>query len=331
MTRSKKNGNDQENDKDSNSTKSSKKIVVKTKTNKQWVFICKETVFSADSNYDDSHPLICKLQHPRFGYGVLHLVSADFKTIHELNCFDEKYHSWFLDNDVHSGNKIHFATPIDPLFLLLPCLINSGKNGRFTPLDQMAGDNESPDLVRLLSAVSPGQLRHVCDFKDIDDDLQVYRFSKKNCMNWLKAKTDAAAEVLKLKDINVDTKGSKSSMFVRSKESVQANEETYKQYACEMICEYLPVGIEEELRSYLGIPAVEEKKQKEVENQPPKKKIKLDSDLTPTDDYSAGVDLKKDKSKNSKLTPAQKKLQQTDKTGMKSISSFFSPKNNKIK
>uniref|UniRef100_A0A8W8IXT1 Uncharacterized protein n=1 Tax=Magallana gigas TaxID=29159 RepID=A0A8W8IXT1_MAGGI len=68
------------------------------------------------------------------------------------------------------------------------------------------------------------------------------------------------------------------------------------------------------------IPEVVEKK----ENEPPNKKAKL-GDITPTEDYSQEkADTKS--AKTGKLTAGQKKLSKVDKSGMKSLASFFSPK-----
>ena len=57
---------------------------------------------------------------------------------------------------------------------------------------------------------------------------------------------------------------------------------------------------------------------------PPAKRAKL-GDITPDEDYSKQKGLEKQKSEP-KLTTAQKKLSLVDKSGMRSLTSFFSPK-----
>jgi len=300
------------------------------KAQKEWVFLTKDEALEKSLQDEDSRPTVCKLRHPRKDGGVLYLVSADCQKYYELNCFDEKFHSWFIGDKVHSGNQIFIATPIDPLFLILPYMINAGKENRFTPLEQMVTDEDFPECEKLLRFSDFTQIKMVADFKDIDEDLQVYRYSKDKTLKWLQAKTAVLAQDLEKKDICVSAKGSKSSMFVRSKNATDSKD-SYMRYACGMISDYIASSLEKDLTSYLGIPeepvAVKKEVKEEPENEPPKKKARLSTDLTtPTDDYSSGVDLKKGKAKNVKLTSAQKKLQQTDKTGMKSLSSFFSPK-----
>lgn len=310
------------------SNESSKKTNDSTeKTQNRWVFITKDDVFKDNSEGEDSHPSVCKLRHPRMDTGVLFLVSGDSRCVCELNVFDEKYHSWFIGETVHSGNQMYFATPIDPLFLVLPYLINSGKNNRFMSLEQIMEDEDFPECEKVLSCTDIEQISQLADSKDIDDDLQVYRYNKDKTLSWLKAKCDVLSEVLEEKQINVSATSSHSSLFIRGKNS-SASKESYLHYAFGMICDYLPVDMEEDLRSHLGLPAIEEKPPVDntVENEPPSKKAKMSGDLKPTDDYSIGVDAKKDKNKSGKQTQAQKKLSKVDKSGMKSISSFFSPK-----
>lgn len=311
------------------SSKKSSSATSSTKTQNRWVFITKDEVIGEGPQEPDCQPSICKLRHPRIGAGVLFLVSGDCRSVCELNSFDEKFHSWFIGETVHSGNQIYFATPVDPLFLVLPYLINAGgKANRFMSLEQLVTDEELPDCHKILTCSGMDHILQVADRKDIDDDLQVYRYNSEKTLAWLKAKTDSLADMLEKTQVNVSAKSSQSSMFVRSKTS-SASRESYVQYAFGMVSDYLPVAVEEDLRTYLGVPAVQEKPAvvDTVENERPNKKLKLTGDLTPTDDYSAGIDLKKDKSKTGKLTAAQKKLSKVDKSGMKSISSFFkSPK-----
>lgn len=326
MTRKRESENG-ENDKSKKTTEKSKKGKT-VKQQKQWVFVTKDGVIDpSGAGEEDSNTSLCKLRHPRMNSGVLFLVSADCQTVCELNCFDEKYHSWFVDEKVHSGNTIYFATPMDPLFLLLPYLINSGQKNKFTELDQIVIDEEFPECQKLLKCQTAlDNISQIADCKDIDEDLKVYRYNKDNTLNWLKSKIDRLSVVLEQKQVSVSAKSSQSSLFVRSK-SAAASKESYIHYAFGIIGNYLSMELEEELRVFMGIPEIEEKPQvsESAENEPPAKKQKVAGDLKPIDDYSSAVDLKKDK-KNIKLTVAQKKLQKTDKTGMKSIASFFSPK-----
>ena len=97
--------------------------------------------------------------------------------------------------------------------------------------------------------------------------------------------------------------------------------------------DYLPLELGTSLREHLGIPTAVEKRPSDTANLPPPKRAKL-GDITPTEDYTKQTSLGKESSEQklekkkseTKLTTAQKKLSQIDKTGMRSLTAFFSPK-----
>ncbi|XP_059163656.1 ribonuclease H2 subunit B-like [Physella acuta] len=292
-----------------------------------WIFIINDEVINVSNCTQEAMPTLCKLRHPRLNSGTVYLVSAEHTGIYEVNCFKEKYRSWFFGDTVHSDGHIFLTTPVDPLFLILPYLINAGENKRFMKLDQIVADEDFPDCHKLLTCCIDDQLELVTDWKDIDDSTRVYRYNLDKTLNWLKIKTETLTDVLEEKNVQVSTKGAHSTFFVRSKGS-EISKDSYTEYAFGIICDYLPVALEERLKTYLGIPETAENiptPDLTVENEPPLKKAKV-GDLTPTEDYSVGYDLKKDKSKTGKLSAAQKRLSKVDKSGMKSMLSFFSPK-----
>jgi len=294
----------------------------------RWVFIVNNEVISADST-SDIQPSLCKLRHPRLDTGVMYLLAANCTRLFEVNCYKEKYRSWFIGNSVHSDGKIYMSTPVDPLFLVLPYLIGvREKSSQFRTLDQLVYDEDFPDCHKLLPCCSYDQLSLIADVKDLDDNLQVYQYSPQKTLSWLKIKTENLADALEREKVDVDIRGSRSSIFSRSKTSAISRDD-YMEYAHGIISDYLPSALEKELRECLGLPDINASSSlssSQTENEPPKKKTKLTGDVSPTDDYSKGFDTKKDKSKTGKLTIAQKRLSKVDKTGIKSISSFFSPK-----
>ncbi|GFO48822.1 ribonuclease h2 subunit b [Plakobranchus ocellatus] len=298
-----------------------------SKEKDQWVCVLHDELVKTKhtEESDRLQSSVCKLRHPRTKAGGLYLISPEETEIFQLFNFKEKYRSWFIGNKVHSDGDLNFTAPMDPLFLLLPYLMATNESKKFMTLDQLICDEDFPDCVKLVSLCSPDQVSLISDCKDIDDDTKVYRFSKEKTLSWLKQKTEILADALADKKVQVSSKGSHSSMFVRSK-SAATSRESFVEYAHGIVSDCLSVTLEEELKIYLGISDEKEKDQdSQAENEPPKKRAKLEGDITPTDDYSLGVDLKKSK-KNTKLTTAQKQLSKVDKSGMKSISSFFSPK-----
>ncbi|BFZ00549.1 hypothetical protein BsWGS_03589 [Bradybaena similaris] len=288
-----------------------------------------DEVVNTDCVDGDVQPSLCKLRHPRLNSGVMYLFSANCVRVFEVNCYKEKYRSWFIGNTVQSEGGVYITSLVDPLFLVLQYLVSTyEKSSRFMTLDQIVCDEDFPDCHKLLSCCTHDQLSLITDWKDLDDNLQVYRYSQEKSLSWLKSKTEAVADALEQKKISVDLRGSHSAIFVRSK-SASVSRDAYMEYAHGLVSDYLSVVLEKELRQFLDLPDMNvpaSPSLSQTENEPPSKKAKLTADLTPTDDYSRNVDLKKDKSKGGKLTIAQKKLSKVDKTGMKSISSFFSPK-----
>ena len=129
--------------------------------------------------------------------------------------------------------------------------------------------------------------------------------------------TEKVSSALEKKNIGLGTSG-----LSHSKSS---SKEDYLRYAFGLVSDYLPLELCNSLREHLGIPGAVEKRASTGEV-PPAKRAKL-GDITPDDDYSMQSSLEKVKSKSeAKLTTAQKKLSQIDKTGMRSLTSFFSPK-----
>uniref|UniRef100_A0A8C6FP82 Ribonuclease H2 subunit B n=1 Tax=Moschus moschiferus TaxID=68415 RepID=A0A8C6FP82_MOSMO len=102
--------------------------------------------------------------------------------------------------------------------------------------------------------------------------------------------------------------------------------EDYVHYAHGLISDYIPKQLSDDLSKYLKLP----EPPASVRN-PPSKKAKLsDEPVNAKEDYTKfnSKDIKTVK-KNSKMTAAQKALAKVDKSGMKSIDSFFGAKHEK--
>ncbi|XP_076787003.1 ribonuclease H2 subunit B isoform X2 [Arvicanthis niloticus] len=94
--------------------------------------------------------LFVKLASPHSGEGAIYLIDTCLQQLFEIKVFKEKHHSWFINQSVQSGGLLHFATPMDPLFLLLQYLIKADKEGKYQPLDQVVVDDTFPDCILLL-------------------------------------------------------------------------------------------------------------------------------------------------------------------------------------
>uniref|UniRef100_A0A8C3VSH5 Ribonuclease H2 subunit B n=1 Tax=Catagonus wagneri TaxID=51154 RepID=A0A8C3VSH5_9CETA len=221
-----------------------------------------------------------------------------------------------------SGGLLHFATPVDPLFLLLHYLIKAGKEGKFQPIDQVVMDDMFPNCILLLKLPELEKLlRHVTEEKEIDKK-KYYKYSKEKTLKWLEKKVSQTVAALKTSNINVGARVQSTAFFFGDHVSID-KEEDYIRYAHGLMSDYIPKELSDDLSKYLKLP----EPPASVSN-PPSKKIKLsDEPVEAKEDYTKfnSKDLKTVK-KNSKMTASQKALAKVDKSGMKSIDSFFAAK-----
>ncbi|XP_014681644.1 PREDICTED: ribonuclease H2 subunit B-like [Priapulus caudatus] len=294
-------------------------INTQDESTRQKVFVVNE---KAVSGKDGIEARVVKLRHPKTDQGAVYLFSPDGKIVSEVLQFKEPYRSWFIGDSVQSDGSFSLCTPVDPIFLILPYLIKSSQNGKFQLLDQVLMDDEFPQCCHLLNCSGISGLDMITDTKG-DADLKAYRFNQDKCLEFLRQKVELTASHLKKTSVNVSA-GSQAAVFVKT-----ATEGEYKKYACDLIAAYLSVEFAKKLHSYLGTEDKTDVK-KEIlsspEDQPPTKRIKMEKQCSePTEDYSKTSGNTKTLSVG-KMSRGQKVLSKVDKSGMKSLSSFFSPK-----
>lgn len=270
---------------------------------------------------DEQTHNIVPLPHPKTEASSLYL-KADSGEYLELVKFKEKRGSWIVDDFVEPDGSLYVATPMDPLFFAVALLQKSDK---FRPLEDFVEDNSYPHLVNVVRSCSK-RMRHIADVKELGED-QVYRYNETKCLAWLTKKAKAVAAALESADIQVGA-ACVSAALVRSKRDTRPTSEDYMVTAHSIVADYVPPALGALLKTSLGLdkkPAAEKKA--ETPSSPPPKKQKTEQ-VEPLEDYSQGTPknglLKS--AKAPKLTASQKKLQKADKTGMKSISSFFAKK-----
>lgn len=265
---------------------------------------------------------IFQLPHPKTGSSSLYVKTGPGEYL-ELIKFKEQHGSWIVDDFVEPDGSLCVATPMDPLFHTLALLHKS--NTKFRPLDDFVEDNSYPHLVSVVRSCS-SHMRHIADVKELGED-RVYRYNESKCLNWLTKKVKAVAAALESADIQVAA-ACISAAMVRSKHDSQPTTEEYMLTAHSIVADYIPPALSLLLKSSLGLdtkpPAEEEQK---VPDSPPPKKQRTEP-VEPLEDYTKGASkvamLKT--TKEPKLTVSQKKLQKADKSGIKSISSFFTKK-----
>ncbi|XP_062958643.1 ribonuclease H2 subunit B isoform X3 [Cynocephalus volans] len=269
--------------------------------------------------------MFVKLVNPCSGEGAMYLFDMCLQQLFEIKVFKEKHRSWFINQSVQSGGLLHFVTPLDPLFLLLYYLRKAEKEGKFQPLNQVVVDDVFPDCILLLKLPDIEKvLRHVTEEKEIGNK-KYYKYSREKTLKWLEKKVNQTIAALKTNKVNVSARVQSTAFF--SGDQVSSDkEEDYICYAHGLISDYLPKELSDDLSKYLKLP----EPSASLPN-PPSKKIKLsDGPVEAKEDYTKfnTKDLKTEK-KNSKMSAAQKALAKVDKSGMKSIDTFFGAKNKK--
>ncbi|KAM7407155.1 hypothetical protein PAMA_003068 [Pampus argenteus] len=262
--------------------------------NDSWVVIAADSVI--DTQKHDSDPAFVRLRNPSTDAASLYMLGGGDVQLYEVKAFEEDFHSWFVGQTVQRDGRLLFVTPMDPLYLILPYLIKSGKEEKFQPVDQVVMDEEFPACSRLLSCThSLASMHHIAEEKDVGS-LKFHRYSQEKTMDWLKKKVERIVIALKKRNISVG-EGVKSTTYVTVKSESDSHEEDYLRYAHGLISEYISEDLSKALLKHLQLPELTSPKETEPPSKPPKK-----------------------------MTAAQKSLAKVDKTGMKPMSSFFSPK-----
>ncbi|KAM6934152.1 ribonuclease H2 subunit B [Xenentodon cancila] len=285
-----------------------------------WVVVAADSVTDTDTR--DSDPAFVRLRSPLTNGASLYMLGGGDRQLFEVKAFEEDFHSWFVGQTVQRDGRLIFVTPMDPLYLILPYLIKSGKEGKFQPVNQVVMDEEFPACSRLLSCThSLASVHHIAEEKEVGG-LKFHRYSQERTLSWLKKKVERTVVALKKRNISVGA-GVKSTTYVRVKPESEAHEEDYLRYAHGLISEYVSEELSKALLKHLGLPELSSPK----DSEPPSKKRKLsDKPVEAGEDYTKFNSADFERKPTKKMTAAQKTLAKVDKTGMKPMSSFFSPK-----
>lgn len=288
--------------------------------NDSWVVIAPDSAI--DTHKHDGDPVFVRLRNPSTDAASLYMLGCGDVMLYEVKAFEDDFHSWFVGQAVQRDGRLVFVTPLDPLFLILPYLIKSGKEGKFQRVDQVVKDEEFPACSRLLScARTLASLHRIAEEKEVESQMY-HRYSQEKTMNWLKKKVERTVIALKKKNVSVG-EGVKSSTYVRVKSETDNQEEDFIRYSHGLISEYISEDLSKALLTHLGLPELTSPK----ETEPPSKKRKLsDKPVEAGEDYTKFNSADFARKPPKKMTAAQKSLAKVDKTGMKPMSSFFSPK-----
>ncbi|XP_062312541.1 ribonuclease H2 subunit B isoform X2 [Osmerus eperlanus] len=262
--------------------------------NDRWVAIAADSAI--ETRKDDVDSTFVRLRNPSTGAASLYLLGSEDVQLYEVKAFSEDCHSWFIGQTVQRDGRLLYVTPMDPLYLLLPYLVKAVKEGKFQPMNQMVMDEDFPACTRLLNCTrSLASVHHIAEEKEVGG-LQFYRYSLEKTLDWLKKKVDRTVKALRNANISVGD-GVKSASYVRVKLESEARDEDYLRYAHGLLSAYVSGDLSGALLAHLRLPELVTPEKEEPPSKPPKK-----------------------------MSAAQKSLAKVDKSGMKTMSAFFSPK-----
>uniref|UniRef100_A0A8C4XF69 Ribonuclease H2, subunit B n=1 Tax=Erpetoichthys calabaricus TaxID=27687 RepID=A0A8C4XF69_ERPCA len=216
-----------------------------------------------------------------------------YGNVFEVKAFNERYHSWFIGQSVQHGK----------FYVELCCF------GKFQPVEQVVVDEAFPGCIQLLKCSQTLQcLSHVTEKKEVGSQ-SFYRYNKDKTLTWLKKKVLYHSNLIIFVQVTIF-------IFLPLLED-------YLRYAHGLVSEYISEDLSKDLLKYLQLPELSNP----TELEPPSKKRKLsDNPVEAEEDYTKFNNDDHKKKPTKKMTPAQKALAKVDKTGMKTLSAFFSPK-----
>ncbi|KAH7888527.1 ribonuclease H2, subunit B [Phlebopus sp. FC_14] len=298
-----------------------------------------------------------RLPHPRTGIASLFLphqtdASGGKRTskILEVQAVaPPNARSWFMGDEVISDGKLLVMTPVDPLFLLIPILRTikprDGETINFRPADdifeeaamkiaEMSRASSSQDASTLIELdditrfasldCTMDAMKRICEVKEITSEITVLRYSYEQLMRHLRKK------VVTLSDPRI-SEMSRSLTRSLAKDGLMDDKHEdlldlgRRKLACELLAQYLPQDIQEELVGSYDFTKLDEHL----------KALQADQMMVPPDNgataknaksASATDDGSKKRKKDTKASQGVEKLKKANVSGMSKLSSFFSKK-----
>ncbi|SAL98816.1 hypothetical protein [Absidia glauca] len=145
--------------------------------------------FSKRQSQDVTSLLSISLPCPRSGSAQLYELSK---------VAEGRKACWLIDNSIYKDGALHFITPIDPLFIVLPILAQASRKtqangtGLFRTMDDIFTlDKEvyTQNLQHIISTTTfSEQISHLCDTQEAAPGMMVYRFNEERALGWLQQK-----------------------------------------------------------------------------------------------------------------------------------------------
>ncbi|XP_024961871.1 ribonuclease H2 subunit B isoform X3 [Cynara cardunculus var. scolymus] len=151
---------------------------------------------------DDMGRLL-SLHHPKSGDTTCYLLING--GLQELNWFKQSYGSWFLGDYICEDGGLYLATPVDPVFILLPMfdearMKNGDDPGKFRQLDEIIYVHNYPGYHHL-SSIAEKSMEVVCDCKEIGST-KFFRLNDSKVVAWMYYKVQQLKQTLPKLDKN---------------------------------------------------------------------------------------------------------------------------------
>ncbi|KAL5537672.1 hypothetical protein UlMin_043997 [Ulmus minor] len=129
---------------------------------------------------------LLSLRHPKSGNSTCYILNNEL--LQELHWFKQPYTSWFLGDYVAEDGRLYTATPVDPVFILLPIfeearMMKGDDLGKFRQLDEILLIDGYPGYQQLLS-IAENCMQIVCQVKEIGSS-NFFRLDDSKVMAWL--------------------------------------------------------------------------------------------------------------------------------------------------
>lgn len=156
---------------------------------------------------------LLSLRHPKTGNPTCYAFING--SLHELHWFKQSYGSWFVGNYVCEDGGLYMATPVDPIFLLLPIfeearMKKGDDHGKFRLLDEMMFVRGFPGYQKLFPIAEDSMLV-VCEVKEIGPS-KFFRLNDSKVLAWLCRKVDQLKLTLTELDQNYATLDEKDTL-----------------------------------------------------------------------------------------------------------------------
>ncbi|XP_027154401.1 ribonuclease H2 subunit B isoform X1 [Coffea eugenioides] len=190
---------------------------------------------------------VLSLRHPKTGNKACYLYFDE--ELLELHWFKQSYGSWFLGDYVCEDGRLYTATPVDPVFILLPIFDEARMKkkddpGKFRQLDEILYV-QGYEGYQQLASIAEKSMQIVCDFKEVGST-KFFRLNDSKVLRWLSYKVHQLRQVLPTLDKNYAAQIERATLVdAVSVIGEYLNEEPW----LKLLCGKLNLCLQDELRS----------------------------------------------------------------------------------